>query len=178
MDDVLKVRIRHRKALLLGLLVGSVCLFLTLFSILGFLASRSVSFITWLTGVAAVFLAPFSIILIGIAVRRPIALRLDRHGISGFYTAPAEWSEIDRIGIMKGPKGAKILGFRLRDPVAFRDRQTPLQRFTSWLNGAADGFHISVPETILKDVAIEDITVRARAFHASAGISETHNTEM
>ena len=105
--------------------------------------------------------------LLGMAIKNPIALRMDHHGISGFYTAPARWSDIKKVAVTTGSKNEKYLSLALKDPIAFRNHQTPFQRFTSWQNGAATGYHITIPQSVLLDVTVETLAEHAHAFHQS-----------
>ncbi|MEP5732136.1 MAG: hypothetical protein ABJL67_22505 [Sulfitobacter sp.] len=108
----------------------------------------------------------------GIAWRRPVALRLDRHGISGFYTPPATWDEITDIGIFKDTNHNRFLGFALRDPIGFRDRQTAWGRLKSHFSNRSFGYHIIVPDIILQDADVETIAEQAKAFHTAATDAE------
>lgn len=117
---------------------------------------------------------------IGIAWRNPVALRLDAKGISGYYTPPAEWSEIKTVrriiqtidhnsaqGILLRQRvEVQQMGFEFHDPIAMRDRQTAWQRLASWSNGRANGVHVVVPEAVLKGVTVAELLPKAQALHA------------
>lgn len=104
----------------------------------------------------------------GIALRKPVALRMDQNGISGFYAEPTSWAEIRAIGVFTTDKEKTFLGITLHDPIAFRDRQTPLRRLKSWSSGRSSGYHILIPEMILQDATARDLALRAKALHAAA----------
>lgn len=124
---------------------------------------------------------------IGIAYRNPVALRMDAHGISGFYATPALWSEIKSIrhesrrydhstlaaALSRNSIDVQQLGFELNDPVGFRDRQTPWQRLSSWSNGRAVGLHIIIPEGVLKDTKVADLLPIAQTLYAEAHANTT-----
>ena len=122
-------------------------------------------FVTFAVGAGCAALAFY---FAGVALRAPMALRMDQNGISGYYAEPAEWREIKDIGVITGQKGHRFLGFALHDPIAFRDRQTAWRRLTSWSNGRSTGHHIVIPELILKDRSVDDLAAEANALHKGA----------
>ncbi len=118
----------------------------------------------------------------GVALSSPVALRMDQHGISGFYTEPVSWHEISGIGIAvtevnvhRNFRNQRHLGFALHDPVGFRDRQSAWRRLTSWLSGRTSGYHITVPELVIKGIALEELLEQARAMHAQATASDQND---
>jgi hypothetical protein len=120
--------------------------------------------------------AGFALLFLGIALRNPVALRMDPQGISGFYCDPATWDEITDIGLVIGQKHHRFLGFTLRDPIGFRDRQSPWRRFASWSSGRASGHHIIVPELLLHDTRVDDLVAKARDLHAAHARTHNHVT--
>ncbi|MFC6636553.1 hypothetical protein [Sulfitobacter sediminilitoris] len=84
------------------------------------------------------FFAWFAFTFLALARRRPVALRMDEKGISGYYVDPATWDEIKDVRAFIAGKGHRFLGFELKDPATFRDRQTP---------GGATGHGVSAGKT-------------------------------
>ena len=109
-----------------------------------------------------------SAVYIGLSLAKPVALRMDADGISGWYTRPATWLEISHISVLDGAKGNKRLAFALHDPVAFRDRQTGWQRLTSAFHGKANRHHIVISQNLLQDVTADDLLPEALKRHAAA----------
>ncbi len=105
---------------------------------------------------------------LGIAIKRPIALRMDENGISGFYADPATWDEIEQINVARDHKGRPMVGFALHDPIGFRDRQTPWRRYKYWANGRAFGHHVILPHMTLKNGEAAKLVVVARDLKAAA----------
>lgn len=122
-------------------------------------------FVTFAVGAGC---AALTFYFVGVALRAPMALRMDQNGISGYYAEPAEWAEIKDIGVITGQKGHRFLGFALHDPIAFRDRQTAWRRLTSWSSGRSSGYHIVIPELILKDRSVDDLAAEANALRKAA----------
>ena len=170
------VRIRRGKAALRGGIFGTISLAILAICLL--LASVGTpDFWLVFTGlcIASVF-AGFALFYLGIALRKPVALRMDAQGISGFYCDPATWDEIKDIGLVIGQKHHRFLGFTLRDPIGFRDRQSPWRRFSSWASGRTSGHHIIVPELLLHDTCVDDLVVKAHALHAAHVRPHNHVT--
>ena len=81
------------------------------------------------------FFAWFAFTFLALARRRPVALRMDEKGISGYYglvaadehvaAAVVAVDEIKDVRAFIAGKGHRFLGFELKDPATFRDRQTP-----------------------------------------------------
>ena len=153
--------------MLLGLGVAFFCVFLSFFAFYGTSFDEGLPFQSKLSIATTLLFAPAAMFLIGMAIHNPLALRMDKDGISGFYTSPAKWSEIESIKLINGTRNTKSLGFALEDPIGFRDRQTPFQRFTSWMNGRSTGYHISIPETVLKNTNVAELLDQAKRFHAA-----------
>lgn len=168
MSDPVIVHIRTRKSFWMGVL----------FSVFGLLWSVMFGAALWITAEFSfgLFLAfapgPLSGLLglwfLGIALKRPVALRMDSHGISGFYADPATWDEITDIGTFDDYNRNRFVGFAVQDPIALRDRQTPWGRLKSHSSGRSFGYHIAVPETLLNGTDAETLATRAKALHAAA----------
>lgn len=166
------LRIKRRRAIILGLSFGFFGLFFLL------LALIPLAFGTFIGGFIAMALflgLPFTagaVFFFGVAYQRPVALRMDAGGISGFYADTASWDEIASVGVTTGPKGHKFLGFALHDPIGFRDRQSPWRRFKSWDNGRASGYHLIVPEILLQDGNADDLAQKGATFlHAHRDVT-------
>lgn len=95
-----------------------------------------------LWGLIAVF-AALSFYIAGIALFTPHGLRLDAHGMSGYYSpAPFKWSDIAEIELVTSNKN-KLIGLRLHDRDAYWDALTPRQRL--FRLGQPAPFHASIP---------------------------------
>lgn len=122
----------------------------------------------WLTVTGLVFFGLPGLWFLGVAIKRPVALRMDKNGISGFYADPATWDEIDQINVVRSHKGHLMLGFALTDPIGFRDKQTPWGRYRYWANGRSFGHQVILPHLTLKNGQAEQLVVAARALKAAA----------
>ena len=108
----------------------------------------------------------FAIHFFGLARQNPVALRMDANGLSGYYADPAAWDEIKSVFAFTGHKSHRFLGVALRDPVAFRDRQSPWRRYLSWANGRQQGAHLVVPQLVIADTTVDDLADAAQHFLA------------
>ena len=162
------VRVNAGKATFMGVLYGLMILLFGLPFML--MALVGAPFGSWM-GMAVMIVAVFGLLAtlnLGLALRKPVALRMDETGISGWYSAPATWAEIAQISVLDGSKGAKLLAFALHDPIAFRDRQSPWQRLTSAMNGRSNGHHIVISEMLLDGMRAADLLPLAHTRHAAA----------
>lgn len=166
MSDPVIVHIRTRKSFWMGVL----------FSVFGLQWSLLFGAFMWLSSEISfgLFLAfapgPLSGLMglwfLGIALKSPVALRMDAHGISGFYADPATWDEITTIGTFTDANRNRFVGFAVQDPIALRDRQTAWGRLKSHASGRHYGYHIAVPERLLKGSDVEALATQAKALHA------------
>ena len=67
-------------------------------------------------------------------------------------------------GLRRPDVTVRFVGFKLYDPVGFRDRQTAWQRFKSWSSGRGTGYHLVVPDTALASDDLEAVAAQANAF--------------
>lgn len=165
------VHLRRGKLALTGVGTAAFCALFFLMTAADLSHGTGLTFVGKLLGGTALLLLPLGIFTLGLAWTAPVALRMDVHGISGFYTAPATWDEIEDMGVQPMPKGASALGFRLKDPVGFRDRQTAFQRFIFWLNGATGRYHLSIGSAFVKDTDPDRLLAQALTLQAAS--SET-----
>lgn len=126
-------------------------------------------------GVGLIF-AACAAYFIGIALKRPVALRMDANGISGFYADPATWDEISGVDVFEGHKSRLYLRFTLGDPGTSRPRQSQLRRLTAFNLGQRKR-HILVPETVLAHGEVKALARQAKALHSAAkGAEDLHLT--
>ena len=162
------VQIRPGKALFLGVLSGFVGLmFFGLFMFLWIFGTteQGMVFLGGLTGLA---ILGYAVHHLGIAIRKPVALRMDAHGISGYFAEPSVWPEIMEIETFSGSKGARYLGFAFLNPDIIRDRQSFARRLYNWSHRFTYNYQIVVPETLLRDADVDTLAAAARAFHRAA----------
>jgi hypothetical protein len=167
MAEPVIVKINRRRAILLGALILPIALVGLIFLWLAIFIAESFNWPAFLALLLTICCGAVSLFFFGIAYRMPVALRMDAQGISGFYADPATWQEISDSAAFSGNKGHLFLGFALHNPVGFRDRQTAWQRLKSWSSGRGYGYHIVVPEVILKDATVEDLATKAKVLHAA-----------
>lgn len=121
----------------------------------------------WLLVLAVVLgllLAGLGVMNLMIARSRPVALRIDRHGVSGYYVPPLAWAEISRID--RTAPGANTLGIALQDRDEVRRRQrSPWTRFNLSLP-LQGGWHLLVPGEVL-EADLDEVVRVARAFQAA-----------
>ena len=164
MSEVIRIPIRRGRAALIGCVyagfgasIAAPCLIVILNEGL-----RSEMFFLALLGLGLLAVGVWHI---GVAITAPVALRMDKDGISGYFIPPATWGEIADIGRHEVENKKYFIGFKLIDPMEFRDRQTPWQRLKSHLNRRATGFDLLLPGTMLKDV---DVKATVSAAHRLA----------
>lgn len=161
----LLVRINRKRAMGLGVFLAG---FGALVVLMALALLWQVPDEPWLALVALASGGLFAVIglfNLGLAMRDPVALRLDATGVSGYYPDPATWDEIKDVKYIKGQKGQAFVGFELHDPVTFRDRQTPWRRYLSWTNGRHKGAHLIVPQALLSGTTAKELAKEARRFH-------------
>ena len=107
---------------------------------------------------------------IGLALRRPVALRIDASGISGYFAEPAVWPEIMEIDAWQGSKGRRYLGFAFLNPDIILGRQSAWRRFSNWSRNPGFGYRyqIVISEDLLQDYGVDALAAQARAFHRAA----------
>ena len=141
---------------------------LWLFTLFFAVAGRGMPFEVWLMLIGGLGCWLMSRWFFGLITRAPTALRMDKDGISGFLTAPLSWDEVAAIKSIENRKQGPTLGFELNDPIGVRNRQTPVQRLTSHLNGRAQEAHVLIRVDMLQDADLDHLTDAARKFHAQA----------
>jgi len=166
--DTVVVEIRTGKAVFLGLLSGFCAAWFLQSSVTLFLADGAERQPLILSLFVFCFTAAAAAHYLGVAVRKPVALRMDVHGISGYYAEPATWPEIMSIDAFKGTKGRKYLGFAFLNPDTIRKRQSALSKLLNWSKNPSYTYQIVVPEEILRDADVEGLAARARAFQRAA----------
>ncbi|MEH6646622.1 hypothetical protein [Sulfitobacter sp.] len=116
----------------------------------------------------ALALLGISIYLFGIAIRQPIALRMDEDGISGYYAPPLTWSQIADFGVYRDrSEGTFIpttyIGIRVARTGALYAAQTPRQRSTTASLFRKSDYHILIPQIMLKDFSAGRVVSAAKA---------------
>ena len=145
-DDVIRLPLNRAR---LGFIAAGCALpaFFVLFFLMAIPADLrfELSFKTLgLWGAMAAFGA-LSAYLAGVALFTPHGLRLDAHGLSGYYApAPLEWSDIADIDLVRSGK-TMVIGLRLHDRDAYWSRLTLGQRL--FRLGQPSPFHASIPIT-------------------------------
>ena len=162
------VHINPRRARFLGLLCGALTLLMGLPLVAVFLSIGHFELPIVLGLILVVIFAALAVFSLGLARRRPVALRMDERGISGYYVEPALWRDIADIGLWSQPKAGRFIGFSLKDPKLFFDQQSPWRRFVTWANGRNAGYHLIIAESILKDADVAELVRIAQTFHAAA----------
>ena len=164
------VELRTGNAKFLGILAGScgtVLLVVGLFwAASGALAGDGV----FLGGLVVIVILSFAAFYLGLAIRKPVALRMDAHGISGYFAEPSVWPEIMTIESWESAKGRRYLGFAFLNPDIIHSRQSRWRRFCNWSRNPnfGDRFQIVIPEALLMDGGVEHLAAQARAFHRMA----------
>ncbi len=159
------IRVKRSKCVFAGCRIAVPAILLLGFCALGLWAGVSVFDPLFLSCILlGLFFAATSAYLISLGIKKPVALRMDTQGISGFFADPATWDEVAEVGVITGHKRRKFLGFTLHDPVAFRDRQTAWGRFKSYASGRSSGHHIVIPEAMMQDDTAETLAEKAKDF--------------
>ncbi|MEO0502710.1 MAG: hypothetical protein AAFZ14_05250 [Pseudomonadota bacterium] len=115
--------------------------------------------------VIGLLLLYFGALSIGMARARPVALRIDRHGVSGYYVPALDWTDILRFD--RKEARSTSLGIELFNRADVRNRQRRLMwRFNLRLP-LSGNWHIIVPGDVL-DAELDDIVATAQAFHSAA----------
>lgn len=166
------VRVSRGKLLALGLGTALFCALLGWIAVADILRTGEAVFASKLFISFALILAVCAVFVLGIAWRAPVALRMDAQGISGYYAAPATWAQIENIGVFTGHKGHQFLGFTLIGPIAFRTKQNPTRRVGRWASKSTGGYHITVPQSVLRGTNVDQLLTQARDFHAAASRSD------
>jgi len=109
-----------------------------------------------------------------VAVMRPVAVRMDADGISGFFLVSLKWSEIARMGVFKGDKGLRMLGIAVRDPVALHAAQTPWHRLLSHFRRKNAGYELVLVERGMHGADVDAMLASAQDLAAAAGTPLPH----
>ncbi len=126
-----------------------------------------------LLGFAAIFLTGFALYLLAIVIFGPIALRMDKDGISGYFAPPLRWKDISDIDVYVMETRRSYIpityaGFKITHSavlfktVSFRRYEQALR------NRRRSGYHVLVPQLMLKDMDAASVVAYARAFQAAA----------
>lgn len=126
-----------------------------------------------LSPLGAAFMAGFALYLFALAIFRPIALRMDADGISGYYIPPMRWHEIGEIAPYKERAGLSLfytmhVGIKVANTKRLftalswgkYNRALRLQKST--------GFHILIPQLMLKDMNARSVVTAAHGFQTDA----------
>ena len=121
-------------------------------------------FLFWLGALGFIAFATFSL---GVAWRNPVGLRLDQHGVSGYYAKPMRWDEIEEIG-PTSIGHTRLIGVKLFDKGTFSKRLDPWSRMMRF--GQPGGFdatigiiHLKMPSTEVMDLI--------QLYHAAYGVN-------
>ena len=107
---------------------------------------------------------------LGLAIQKPVALRLDAHGISGYFAAPSAWPEIMQIEAWTGSKGQRYLGFAFLNSDVITSRQSLWRRLGHWYHNPGFGYRyqIVIPEDMLRGGGVDYLAAQACAFQRAA----------
>ena len=145
-----------RGAIILGVILTGICLIVMVYG--AFFPTFLYVFL-----LAGLLLMLFGGLNIGVGRKEPVALRIDQHGVSGFYVPTLNWTDILRID--RSGKGE--LGIEFFDRAQVRQRQRDLMwRFNLSLP-LGDGWHMVVPGSVL-DADLNEVVATAQAFQAAA----------
>ncbi len=102
----------------------------------------------------------------GLALQKPVALRMDRHGISGYFAPTLSWSDIKWVPKTLGG-GGKVIWLDLHDPRRFWADQSLRARVLSALNFQAG--MVAVPVQMIKAPGAEvlETLLRMHKRHAA-----------
>ena len=121
MDSVLKYRLQSWLFWSTGILFLFLVLLLLFVALMSF-ASEGWHFLDGLVLIGLVLFSATSATLIGIAYCKPVGLRVDADGISGYLAPVLAWEEIRRISPYRIHRGTCI-GIELVDGDAFLEKQ-------------------------------------------------------
>lgn len=113
-------------------------------------------FLVWFGGLFLVL----GTLNLGIARGRPVAVRLDGQGASGYYVPTLTWDEVARVGVTKDGKAFAI---EVSDIRAVRARQKTVWARLSMVKSIEGGWHILVSQQVV-DMPVEDLADAANGF--------------
>lgn len=151
-------------------LTAALCLFVAAISALHAKADDTPIPEALITGLATVCLTGFALYLLAIGFFRPIALRMDADGISGYHAPPVKWEDIDDIAVYvqetrRNPFDITYAAFRLTHSAVLL-HAVPHHRYEHALRlRRRSGYHVLVPQMMLKDYDASTVVTYARAFH-------------
>lgn len=114
---------------------------------------------------SALFFGAGAVFAIGLALKKPVGLRLDAHGLSGYYAPTLEWSDIRQVP-QRLSSGGKIILLDLKDPKAYWARQSRAARVMQALNLQAGMVAVTVHMIKAKP---DDILNLIHRYHARYG---------
>ena len=157
-----------RASIVLGLLLIGVC---TLVMVYGtFFPAFLYIFLA-----LGVLLLVFGAMSLGMARGRPVGLRVDAHGVSGYYVPTLDWTEIVRID--RTEPGSTMLGIELFDRIAVRARQRSVISRLNLSLPLSGNWHILVPGDVL-EADLDAVIATARTLHTAAIDRDRRKTSM
>ncbi len=164
------VELRTGKAMFLGILASFCGTVLLLLGLFGAASGELDGDGIFLGRLVVLMTLSFAAFYLGLAIRKPVALRMDAHGISGYFAESSIWPEIMTIESWESAKGRRYLGFAFLNPDTIHSRQSRWRRFCNWSRNRdfGDRFQIVIPEALLMDGGVEYLAAQARAFHRAA----------
>ena len=163
------VHMRTGKAMLIGCMAAFCTLVLLGFGILIAASGKMEGQTVFLGSCVLLALGGSAAYYIGLAIRKPVALRMDAIGISGYFAEPAVWPEIMEIATFEGSKGARYLGFAFLNAETIRNRQSAWSKFNNWArNPFGYRYQIVISQELLLDRDVETLAMLARTFQRDA----------
>ncbi len=169
------VRTCRTRAVITGLIATGVAATLLVRMVLGLTTGMG-----WiLEPLGAAFLTGCAFYLFAIAMFRPIALRMDADGISGYYAPPLRWEDIDSFDVYTerhegGPFYTRHIGIKVARTTSLFNGLTR-QKYDRALHlYKRTGFHILIPQMILKDLDANAVVYHAYMFQSAAQQKHQH----
>lgn len=143
---------------------------LFLFCTFGCGMGRPIPALTILTNLgAATFFCIFALYLFGMAIWRPVALRMDEHGLSGYYCPPVQWKNVREVAVYRQKSGGTFftttyIGIKLTHAGALYSHEKPRQYERGKRIFRLSGYHVLVPQYMLKDFSAYRAVSQAQVF--------------
>lgn len=132
-----------------------------------------------LLAVMLVPVGPVGLWCLGIAIARPIGLRLDPDGISGYFLVPMIWADVKAVSLYEqtrvlhhgdgdveiADQGYPYLALRLHDPQVWHSRASAVQRLFQRAQPRTRAWHVLMPLDDLRPADPRAVTHLACRFH-------------
>jgi len=154
--DVIRLHVFRWRFIAIGggcLVLAAFCLS---FLIAAIVTNKPFEFATFLAFAGSFFLGWLGVVICGLGINRPVGLRIDAKGLSGWYVPAVTWDEVNYISTRK-VKGNLQMLIHLHDFNAVVARQPKKTRVGRQILACLGQRYLAVPLSALEDAEPQEI---------------------